>query len=151
MPITYCGPGDILTTKATTIVIPVNTMGVMGSGFALWYKLKYPEQFARYKKACVQGTLRIGRLLEQTLPSGGSALLFPTKDRFYNDSTLEYIESGLLRFTELYEIRNCRSIAFPALGCGRGGLEFIQVKPLLYRYLDPLPIPIEIYSHYQKE
>lgn len=146
MPIVYCGPGDMLTSKVNTIVIPVNLMGVMGNGLALWYKLNYPDQFKRYVLACQNGTLKMGTLLEQILPNGGSALLFPTKQEFYKDSQLNYIEIGLQRFCDLYALRNCQSIAFPALGCGKGNLKFEDVKASFYRYLDPLPIHIEVYS-----
>ena len=146
MPIIYCGPGDLLKTSVKTIVIPVNTVGVMGNGFALWYKLRYPTQFERYRAACRNGTLKIGRLLEQTLPEGRSALLFPTKRDWRDDSKLQDIEAGLERFALMAELRNCESIAFPALGCGKGKLEFKDVEPLFRQYLDPLPIHIEVFS-----
>lgn len=146
MPIVYCGPGDLLKASVKTIVIPVNTVGVMGSGFALWYKQQYPAQYERYRVACRNGTLKIGRLLEQTLPQGRSALLFPTKQDWRNDSELSFIEAGLERFSLMAELRHCESIAFPALGCGKGKLSFKDVEPLLKHYLDPLPFHIEVYS-----
>ena len=39
-----------------------------------------------------------------------------------------------------------KSIAFPALGCGNGGLDWNDVKPLMYEYLKDLDIEIKIYS-----
>ena len=38
------------------------------------------------------------------------------------------------------------SIAFPALGCGNGGLKWGDVGPEMYRKLKDLPIEIEIYA-----
>ena len=38
------------------------------------------------------------------------------------------------------------SIAFPALGCGHGGLNWNDVKPLMKKYLEDLDIEIEIYE-----
>jgi len=146
MPITFCGPGDLLKSKAQVIVIPVNTVGVMGSGFALWYKKTFPAGFEQYRQACRNKELRIGTLRLQRLTKTRYALLFPTKASWTQPSELSYIEAGLKRFCELYESKGVTSIAFPAIGCGLGGIEFSLVKELLYQYLDPLPINVEVYS-----
>ena len=40
-----------------------------------------------------------------------------------------------------------KTIAWPKLGCTNGGLDWErQVKPLMIKYLDPLPITCEIYE-----
>ena len=40
-----------------------------------------------------------------------------------------------------------KTIAWPKLGCTNGGLDWeTQVKPLMIKYLDPLPITCEIYE-----
>jgi O-acetyl-ADP-ribose deacetylase (regulator of RNase III) len=38
------------------------------------------------------------------------------------------------------------SIAFPALGCGNGGLNWNDVKPVMIEFLEDLDIKIEIYE-----
>ena len=38
------------------------------------------------------------------------------------------------------------TIAWPKLGCSNGGLKWEDVKPLMIKYLDPLPIKCEIYE-----
>lgn len=146
MPIVFCGPGDLLKSKATTIVIPVNTEGVMGAGFAYWFKLTFFSKFLQYRDHCLAGRFKVGTLLLQKLTPNRSALLFPTKIKWRDDSKLEYIEAGLKKFVEQYAEHGITRIAFPALGCGKGKLEFETLKPLLYQYLDPLPIHIEVYS-----
>lgn len=69
-------------------------------------------------------------------------LLFPTKKDWHEPSRLEYIEAGLKKFVETYAEKGITSIAFPKIGCGCGSLSWEEVKPLMERYLNPLPIPV---------
>lgn len=43
------------------------------------------------------------------------------------------------------------SIAFPKLGCGNGGLDWEEVRPLMEKYLSPLPLQILIYVDNYKD
>ena len=90
-------------------------------------------------------------------------LNFATKVYWRNPSKLEWIEKGLYNFcVKDYEHNNEKfkyyelgpnnynealtSIAWPKLGCSNGGLKWEDVKPLMIKYLDPLPIKCEIYE-----
>ena len=91
-------------------------------------------------------------------------LHFATKEFWRNPSKLEWIERGLYNFAEKdYELegkkfkfwnlgpdtwtKGMSTIAWPKLGCTNGGLNWEdQVKPLMIKYLDPLPILCEIYE-----
>jgi len=91
-------------------------------------------------------------------------LHFATKEFWRNPSKLEWIERGLYNFAERdYEwqgehfkfwnmgpdtwTEGMKTIAWPKLGCTNGGLDWEnQVKPLMIKYLDPLPIKCEIYE-----
>lgn len=55
---------------------------------------------------------------------------------------MEYIEKGLQKFVDTYADRGITSVAFPKLGCGNGGLEWQEVKPVMDRYLKNLLIDI---------
>jgi len=73
---------------------------------------------------------------------------FPTKTTWKKPSRIEYIEKGLQAFVKGYENKGITSIAFPALGCGNGELNWEkQVRPLMEKYLEPLPIDIFIYIY----
>ena len=72
-------------------------------------------------------------------------LLFPTKKHWRNPSKLEYIEKGLEKFVKNWDRLGANSIAFPRLGCGNGGLDWEEVRPLMEKYLNPLPLQILIY------
>ena len=136
--------GDIFTSPAQVIVNTVNTVGVMGKGIALSFKQAYPEMFQAYKKACENKTFQMGNLMLWR-EIDHWVLLFPTKENWRNPSKLEYIEQGLKKFAENYMKMSINSIAFPRLGCGNGGLNWQEVKPLMEMYLKPLPIDVYIY------
>lgn len=141
----YYVEGNIFDSPAQVIVNAVNTVGVMGKGIALSFKQRYPEMFQKYKAACEKHLFTIGKLmlLHET---DHWLLLFPTKEDWRNPSKLEYIEKGLMKFVSSYAEKGIHSIAFPRLGCGNGGLNWNDVKPVMEKYLKPLPIDVYIYS-----
>jgi O-acetyl-ADP-ribose deacetylase (regulator of RNase III) len=140
---------SILTSRAQTVVNTVNTVGVMGKGLASEFKSLYPEMFSKYKEYCDLGILTIGKLW---LWKGQDqwVLNFPTKKHWKNPSKIEYIEFGLKKFVEQYELQGITEIAFPRLGCGNGGLNWEDIKPLMENYLSNLHIPVYIHD-YEKD
>lgn len=136
--------GNIFDSPAQTIVNTVNTVGVMGKGLALSFKERYPEMFSAYRTMCEKHKLVVGKLMLYSAPDH-LILLFPTKENWRNPSKIEYIESGLVKFVNTYAQHNITSVAFPKLGCGNGELNWDDVKPIMEKYLRPLPIDIYIY------
>lgn len=139
--------GDLLKSPTQVLVNTVNTVGIMGAGIALQFKEQYPEMFQKYQLLCKKKLLDIGKLYlwKPTNTSSKEILLFPTKKHWLNLSKLNWIEAGLQKFVENYERLNIKSIAFPKLGCGNGGLSWHDVKPSMEKYLGPLPIEIYVY------
>lgn len=136
--------GDIFISPAQVIVNTVNTVGVMGKGLALEYKNRYPEMFKLYRTACEKKQLKVGKLMLFYAPDHW-ILSFPTKEHWRYPSKLEYIEAGLMKFRNKYADLNITSIAFPRLGCGNGELKWDDVRPVMEKYLKPLPINVYIY------
>lgn len=136
--------GDIFDSKAQVIVNPVNTVGIMGKGLALGFKARYPDMFLRYQVECNSKNFTVGKLMLCQTPDR-FVLLFPTKEHWRDASKLEYIEAGLAKLVNTYAAKGITSIAFPKLGCGNGGLHWEDVKPVMEKYLNPLPIPVEVY------
>lgn len=136
--------GNIFDSPAQVIVNTVNTVGVMGKGLALSFKKRYPDMFESYKKVCEKHQLTIGKLMLYK-EADHWILLFPTKENWRKPSKLEYIEKGLMKFVNTYAEKHITSIAFPKLGCGNGELDWNLVRPLMEKYLKPLPIDVYIY------
>ncbi|HFU77379.1 macro domain-containing protein [Sulfurovum sp.] len=140
---------NIFESNAQVLVNTVNTVGVMGKGLAKEFKRLYPDMFKSYQKFCEEGTLTVGKLQVYKTPNKW-VLNFPTKANWRNPSKLEYIEQGLQKFVANYERLGVKSIAFPMLGCGNGGLDWeSEVMPLMEKYLAELPI--DIYIHIAKQ
>jgi O-acetyl-ADP-ribose deacetylase (regulator of RNase III) len=137
--------GNLFQSPADVLVNTVNTVGVMGKGIALDFKNLYPEMYRQYRDLCESGQFKIGKLWLYKSPNKW-VLNFPTKKHWRRPSRVEYIEAGLCKFVQKYESFGIHSIAFPALGCGNGQLDFeSQVKPLMEKHLRQLPIEVFIY------
>lgn len=140
--------GNIFESPAQVLVNTVNTVGVMGKGIALKFKKIYPEMYKNYRYYCENKQFNMGNLYLYKTP-GKWVLNFPTKINWRNPSKLEYIELGLKKFISTYKEKGIKSIAFPKLGCGNGGLDFeTQVRPLMDKYLSNLDdIEVYVYLH----
>lgn len=136
---------NIFKSKSTALVNTVNCVGVMGAGIAKEFKLRFPEMFKDYVKKCNVNKIRIGKLDIYKINDRKIIINFPTKDHWKYPSKLEYIEKGLIDFVKNYKSWNIISIAFPQLGCGKGGLKWNDVKYLMKEYLIDLDINIEVY------
>jgi O-acetyl-ADP-ribose deacetylase (regulator of RNase III) len=150
MPIEYI-EGDILKAKTQVVVNTVNCEGVMGKGLALQFKKNFPDMFAEYKKKCKEGKISIGKLDLYKSPFRYWILNFPTKDHWRKPSKLDYIEKGLIEFVNKYQEWGITSIAFPKLGCQQGGLDWVDVKPIIEKYLDLPGLNVEIFSYKPSE
>ena len=138
--------GDILESKAQTLVNTVNCVGVMGKGVALAFKKHFPEMFKDYVQRCAAGEVRLGQpYLYRTLVAP-HVLNFPTKDHWRSVSRLEDIVRGLEYLEQHYREWGITSLAVPPLGCGQGQLEWRVVGPTLYRHLGRLSIPVALYA-----
>lgn len=135
-------PGDILEADAEALVNTVNCVGVMGRGIALQFKRKYPDNFRVYKAACDREELHLGAVLVHEvgqLTNPRYIINFPTKRHWKGKSRIEDIRSGLVALVAEVQKRGIRSVAVPPLGCGMGGLEWCDVKPLIEEAFRPLP------------
>ncbi len=140
----YIVHGDMFISEMHTLTISVNTVGVMGKGLASRFKYMYPAAYVAYQDMVKSKLLVPGRPAFYMTEDRGF-LFFPTKGHWREKSKLEVIEKGLKWFVKHYEEYGVKSIAFPALGCGLGGLKWKDVGPLMYHYLKNLKIPVEIY------
>jgi len=140
--------GDILKSKAQTLVNTVNCVGIMGKGIALEFKEQFPDMFDDYVARCNRKEVRLGKpyLYKRLTPPW--ILNFPTKGHWRSVSRIEDIIKGLKYLLQHYQEWGVMSLAVPPLGCGQGQLEWKIVGPTLYRYLSQLEIPVELYAPY---
>ena len=138
--------GDILKSKAQTLVNTVNCVGIMGKGIALEFKEQFPDMFNDYVERCNRKEVRLGKpyLYKRLTPPW--ILNFPTKGHWRSVSRIEDIVKGLKYLFQHYKEWGIMSLAVPPLGCGQGQLEWKIVGPTLYRFLNQLDIPVVLYA-----
>ena len=129
---------DILKFTGDAVVIPVNCVGVMGAGLAKQFKERFPTAYRVYQAYCKAGSLRPGTVMGTRLDGEHFkyAIFFPTKDHWQEKADLHEVCRGLDALVRYLPMRNIRSIAIPALGCGLGGLDWQDVKYHILRYLE---------------
>jgi len=140
--------GDILKSKAQTLINTVNCVGIMGKGIALEFKKCFPAMFADYIARCRRNEVKPGLpyLYRELTPP--QIVNFPTKDHWKSVAKISDIERGLKYLLDRYKEWGITSLAVPPLGCGNGRLEWSVVGPLIYKYANRMDIPVEMYAPY---
>ncbi len=126
--------GNILEADAEALVNTVNCVGFMGKGIALQFKQAFPANFRAYELACHAGKVVPGSMFiydNGRLINPRYLINFPTKRHWRGKSLIGDIRSGLRALTADVRRLGVRSIAIPPLGCGLGGLDWGEVRPLI--------------------
>jgi len=143
--ITYI-TGDLLQSKSHALINTVNCVGVMGKGIALCFRRSYPDMYQRYRRVCEKRLLKPTHILP--IQQGNRLILnLAVKDHWRHPSRYEWVEGCLSKFASNYERLNITSAAFPWIGAQNGQLDFNRVRNLMLQYLEPLPIPIQLYTY----
>lgn len=149
--------GDILATDCAAVVIPVNCRGVMGAGLAKQAAKKWPWVVEEYKSVglkpgAVLPAIPLGVAMYpggEVQPSStgpGVVLLVATKDDWRQPSRLEWVKAGLRMVCSDVATLEVKSIAIPALGCGLGGLNWNDVRPLIEAAAAKMPgVRVDVY------
>ncbi|WP_407977634.1 macro domain-containing protein (plasmid) [Brucella pseudogrignonensis] len=136
--------GDLFSESVEALVNTVNCVGVMGKGVALEFKNRWPENYKEYKALCAVKGLRPGKVFihenNRLFGENGPKFLvnFPTKDNWRSKSKISYVSDGLDALADELNRLKIKSIAMPPLGCGNGGLDWNEVKPLIKSKLSGL-------------
>jgi O-acetyl-ADP-ribose deacetylase (regulator of RNase III) len=141
--------GNIVHDTADIIVNTVNTVGVMGKGVALAFRIAFPDIMQPYLADCRTNTLTAGSCLLYPLPIAQPVVAstqlwaaLATKAHWRDASRIEWITSGLASLATLAADAGARSIAIPPPGCGNGGLDWHAVEPLVLDILSGFDLRI---------
>lgn len=121
--------------KAESYVNTVNCVGVMGKGIALEFKIRYPHMYLDYVRQCREGLFTPGQV--RTWHSGTDNIWIynmATKKHWKNPSKFEWVKEGLVDLACNLEFLAIKSIVMPRPGCGNGGLDWEQVRPLVVAF-----------------
>jgi O-acetyl-ADP-ribose deacetylase (regulator of RNase III) len=136
--------GDLFEAKVEALVNPVNCLGISGAGLAKQFKERWPENHRAYALECHEGKLWPGKMFTHEIPSAAKEsprwiINFPTKTRWQEPSKIDYIYRGLIGLIGAVKMLEIGSIAIPQLGCGLGGLKWLEIRPMIERAFIALP------------
>jgi len=134
--------GDILHADVEALVNTVNCVGIMGRGIALQFRKAFPRNYDAYKALCDKDQMQLGKMFVydlNRLENPRFIINFPTKRHWKGKSQLADIERGLRALVEEIRKREIRSVAIPPLGCGLGGLNWADVRPMIEEAFAGLP------------
>lgn len=140
--------GNLLDDDADLLVNPVNTVGVMGGGLAKDFATRYPEMLEPYRRACVGPMLRQGddHCTLGSVWRFDRVLCVPTKRHFRDASELRYVDVSCRAMDAYCQKQGIKTVAVPMLGCGLGGLKWLDVRPILIRHLQDSPVEYRVYG-----
>lgn len=148
--------GDIFRSGCQVLVNPVNCRGVMGTGLAQQFKMRYPDYTRQYESLCKQEVIQPGSAYFHPVTAADNThvhtdirfiVSFATKNDWRAPSRLEWIEDGMASLVEGLLAYQVISAAIPALGCGAGQLSWQDVLPVIQKYIVPIKdINFRIYS-----
>lgn len=133
--------GNLLEANVEAVVNTVNTVGVMGKGIALMFKERFPKNYREYVAASKIGAIQIGKMFisaTDELSGPKWVINFPTKKHWRYPTKIEWVRAGLVALRDVIQEKQISSIAVPPLGCGNGGLNWSDVRPLIEEYLGNL-------------
>jgi O-acetyl-ADP-ribose deacetylase (regulator of RNase III) len=133
--------GNLLEANVEAVVNTVNTVGVMGRGIALMFKERFPENYRIYQAACKAHQVRTGEMFitaNNELDGPRWIINFPTKEHWKAPSRIQWVETGLADLVRVIREKGVKSIALPPLGCGNGGLDWAEVRPLIENALSEM-------------
>lgn len=147
--------GNIFESKVEALVVPVNCAGVMGSRLLREAKERWPGNYRYYRKVCQYGHITKGNVLvynlDMVVKKRGvlrCIINMPTKMSPNTKSDMEWIRSGLTALGRVVSGMDIRSIAIPALACGKGGLGWEEIREQVDIVVNDLfPEYVEVYLY----
>jgi len=110
----------------------VNCRGVMGAGIAKAFRTRWPEMYHGYRSLAEEGTLQPGGVYTyRGTPAYKAIFNLCSQERPGPDAKLRWIASSVANMVHIAEEEDILSIGIPRVGCGIGGLDWIEVRMLL--------------------
>ncbi|WP_394754424.1 macro domain-containing protein [Crenothrix sp.] len=151
----YKVEGDILLSKAHTIVHGVGLNDAMDKGLALELRHKYPALPKDFERWCHQHNTKPGEAWMWVGQNNTRIVNLITheniesNDHHYNKATLNNIKHALTALVKIINFEKLTSVALPKIGTGFGDLDWDDVLPLIENNLAVLNIPVYVYVAYQ--
>ena len=147
--------GDILLSGAKAIVQGVAPNDDFHQGLALQLRERMPALYKDFRHVCQTQHPKSGTLWTWMSSDGRFIVNLFTQEGAYDHgskpghATLNHINHSLHALRNFVMKEKVSSLALPRLGCGVGGLDWAEVKPLIEKQLGDLGIPVYLYVNFQ--
>lgn len=130
-------------------VIPVNCVGVHGAGVAGEWALRDAIEAGNYRIACKHQWMQPGTYYKVPRTGTGNFWYLATTKLHWRDSSkIKWVTSICLQLHNKHIDCDANyTIAVPALGCGRGGLAWDAVLPIMQEYFEPGAVQFHVRPH----
>lgn len=124
----------------------VNCRGVMGAGVAATVRRRFPDGYREYRSWCQSGRLRPGGVHVWAPPGWDEPVLvnLASQDRPGPDARIDWLRDALAAaapmLADLVEQDRVRRLVLSRIGCGIGGLTWVQVRPILADSADVMDV-----------
>jgi O-acetyl-ADP-ribose deacetylase (regulator of RNase III) len=148
--------GDILLTRAQALAHGIAPNDPFTTGLALKLREQWPAMYKDFRHFCQTTHPKAGETWTWSGANGKRIINLFTQEAAYDHgtkpgkATLENVNHTLRALRHLIETEKLASLALPRLATGVGGLDWKDVEPLISRHLRDVPMPIYVYTTYQK-
>lgn len=147
--------GDILHSSAQVIAHGVSPNDDFHQGLALQLREGIPEMYKDFRHHCKTMHPNPGSLMAWKLGEGRQLIHLFTQAPAYDHgskpgrASLSNVNHALHELRGLVVKEAIASIALTKLACGVGGLDWEDVRPLIFKQLGDLGIPVYVYVNYR--
>lgn len=147
--------GDILLSQAQAIAHGVAPNDHFDRGLALTLREAYPSMYKDFRHYCQQYHPQPGAAWIWSGVGARVISLFTQEPPATNQSrpgraSIIHVNAALRELVKIIQAEGLESVAVPRLATGLGGLDWEEVKPVIYNFLDPLPTAVFLYSNFTK-
>lgn len=147
--------GDITRSTASAIAHGVAPNDHFDSGLALSLREAFPSMYKDFRHYCHVYHPKPGGTWIWSGAEGRVISLFTqepaqTDQSHPGKATLANLNHALKELSKMISDEGLDSVAVPRLATGVGGLDWEEVKPLIYKHLDALPTTVYLYTQFVK-
>jgi O-acetyl-ADP-ribose deacetylase (regulator of RNase III) len=136
--------GDMFSAETDAFAHGVNCQGVMGAGVAREMARRYPDMVMAYRERCTRKRMVAGEVMTWEGPP--TVFNLATQVHPGANARLAWVQASLASLIDKAEDLDIRSVAMPRIGCGIGGLDWMDVRPLVERQACQTKIELRVYS-----
>lgn len=136
--------GNLFDANVNALAHGCNCSGQMGKGIALEFARRWPRMYEEYREICWDGQIQPGYMFVYI---SGEKVIFNlmTQLRPHYLASLGAIEASMINMREYAFGAGINKIAMPKIGCGLGGLKWVEVEPIVQAVFGEWPGTVSVY------